>query len=168
MDTVINKIEPSIYVGTYEKYNNGSIAGKWLKLNDYEDISAFYKACAELHKDEHDIELMFQDFEYIPKSMIGESWLDDKFYDFLEIVNNSHIDYETYLLAIDNGMEWESLEDDYVGEFDDDVDFAIEMAASTGFIEPDIWPNNCIDWDRAARDLMYDYTEINDHYFHNS
>ena len=45
MDTVINKIEPSIYVGTYEKYNNGSIAGKWLKLNDYEDISAFYKAC---------------------------------------------------------------------------------------------------------------------------
>ena len=111
---------------------------------------------------------MFQDFEYIPKSMIGESWLDDKFYDFLEIVNNSHIDYETYLLAIDNGMEWESLEDDYVGEFDDDVDFAIEMAASTGFIEPDIWPNNCIDWDRAARDLMYDYTEINDHYFHNS
>ena len=51
MNDIKNKIEPSIYVGTYEKYNNGSIAGKWLKLNDYEDISAFYKACTELHKD---------------------------------------------------------------------------------------------------------------------
>ena len=83
MDTVINKIEPSIYVGTYEKYNNGSIAGKWLKLNDYDDLEGFYKACKELHNDESDPELMFQDFEYIPNSMIGESWLSDEFFDFL-------------------------------------------------------------------------------------
>ena len=43
MNEVIEKIEPRIYVGTYEKYNNGSIAGKWLDLNDYEDINAFIK-----------------------------------------------------------------------------------------------------------------------------
>ena len=43
MDTVINKTEPAIYVGTYGKYNSGSIEGKWLKLNDYEDIESFYK-----------------------------------------------------------------------------------------------------------------------------
>ena len=168
MNDIKNKIEPSIYVGTYEKYNNGSIAGKWLKLNDYEDISAFYKACAELHKDESDPELMFQDFEYIPRSMIGESWLSDEFFDLLEVVNNSYIDYEIFLAAIEHGIDWDSVEESYRGEADSDEDFAMEMAASTGFIEPDIWPNNCIDWDRAARDLMYDYTEINDHYFHNS
>ena len=38
MDKVIEKIEPRIYVGTYAKYNDGSIAGKWLDLNDYEDM----------------------------------------------------------------------------------------------------------------------------------
>ena len=57
MDKVIEKIEPRIYVGTYAKYNDGSIAGKWLDLNDYEDINAFYKACKKLHKDESDPEL---------------------------------------------------------------------------------------------------------------
>ena len=75
MNTVIEKIEPMIYVGTYEKYNNGSIAGKWLKLNDYENINDFYNACKELHNDEHDTELMFQDWEYIPSSMIWEGGL---------------------------------------------------------------------------------------------
>jgi len=43
---------PRIYVGTYAKYNSGSIAGKWLDLEDYSDKEAFLEACAELHKDE--------------------------------------------------------------------------------------------------------------------
>tara|TARA_R100001369_G_scaffold34476_1_gene59494 strand:- start:279 stop:785 length:507 start_codon:yes stop_codon:yes gene_type:complete len=168
MDTVINKIEPAIYVGTYEKYNNGSIGGEWLKLNDYEDVQAFYKACTELHNDEHDIELMFQDFEYIPRSMIGESWLSDEFFDFLEVVNNSYIDYEIFLAAIEHGIDWDSVEDDYRGEADSDEDFAMEFAVETGFTEPGNWPYSCIDWDMATRDLMHDYTEINGHYFYNS
>lgn len=167
MNTVIEKIEPMIYVGTYEKYNSGSIAGKWLSLNDYDDLEGFYKACKELHQEEHDPEFMFQDFEYIPKSMIGESWIDPEFYDLLDEANMSHIDYEVYLSAVDHGLSWETLQDDYSGEFDDDIDFAIEMAESTGFIEPDIWPNNCIDWNQAARDLMTEYVEIEGHYFRN-
>ena len=168
MDTVINKIEPSIYVGTYEKYNNGSIAGKWLKLNDYDDLEGFYKACQELHNDEHDIELMFQDFEYIPKSMIGESWLSDEFFDFLEVVNNSYIDYEIFLAAIEHGIDWDSVEENYRGEADSDEEFAIEYAEDTGFCQPAKWPYYFIDWEQAARDLMMDYTEINNHYFYNS
>ena len=30
---------PRIYVGTYRKYNNGSIAGKWLELEDYAGLT---------------------------------------------------------------------------------------------------------------------------------
>ena len=111
MNTVIEKIEPMIYVGTYEKYNNGSIAGKWLSLNDYDDLEGFYKACKELHNEEHDPEFMFQDFEYIPKSMIGESWIDPEFYNLLNEANMSHIDYEVYLSAVDHGLSWETLQD---------------------------------------------------------
>ena len=37
-----------IYVGTYAKYNNGSIAGAWLNLDDYSDKDAFLAACRKL------------------------------------------------------------------------------------------------------------------------
>jgi antirestriction protein len=164
MDKVIEKIEPMIYVGTYQKYNNGSIAGKWLKLNDYEDINDFYKACKELHKDESDPELMFQDWEYIPRSMIWEGGLNKDFYDLLEVVNESSLDLEVYLSAIDNGLDWESLEDHYMGEFDSDEDFTIEMLG-----EPEIehFAHYHIDWKSCARDYMQDFTEIDGHYFSN-
>ena len=55
--------EASVYVGTYGKYNNGSLFGAWLDLSDYADKEEFYEACRELHKDEEDAEFMFQDYE---------------------------------------------------------------------------------------------------------
>lgn len=65
-----------VYVGTYAKYNNGSIDGKWLNLADYANRDEFYAACRELHKDEADPEFMFQDYEGVPSWMIGESHID--------------------------------------------------------------------------------------------
>ena len=162
MDKVIEKIEPRIYVGTYAKYNDGSIAGKWLDLNDYEDINAFYKACKKLHKDESDPELMFQDWEYIPSSMIWESGLNEEFYDFLEVVNASNLSYEVFLAAIDDGFDFNDLEDNYMGEFDNDEDFTIEMLG-----EPEVehFAHYYINWARCARDYMMDFFEIEGHYF---
>ncbi|HCO66571.1 MAG TPA: antirestriction protein, partial [Dysgonomonas sp.] len=58
--------EAKVYVGTYKKYNEGSIFGKWLDLADYTDKEEFLQDCAELHEDEEDPEFMFQDWEYIP------------------------------------------------------------------------------------------------------
>lgn len=52
-----------IYVGTYGKYNSGSIAGAWLTLNNFKNESEFWAACRALHKDERDPEFMFQDYE---------------------------------------------------------------------------------------------------------
>lgn len=34
----------SVYVGTYAKYNNGSLSGAWLNLSDYSDKEEFYEA----------------------------------------------------------------------------------------------------------------------------
>ena len=53
-----NLSEARIYVGTYAKYNNGSIYGKWLDLSDYSDKEEFYEACHELHGDEPDAEFI--------------------------------------------------------------------------------------------------------------
>ena len=46
--------EARVYVGTYGKYNAGSLLGEWLDLSDYSDKEEFYNACRELHKDEED------------------------------------------------------------------------------------------------------------------
>ena len=62
-----------IYVGTYGKYNAGSIKGEWLDLEDYANKQEFIDACYKLHADEHDPELMFQDWEDIPSSFIVDS-----------------------------------------------------------------------------------------------
>jgi len=40
-------------------------------------------------------------------------------------------------------------------------DYAQELADDIGAINSDaVWPNNCIDWERAARELQQDYTSI--------
>lgn len=59
-----------LYVGTYAKYNRGSIAGKWLDLDKFKNGEEFLAACRKLHKDERDPELMFQDVETDP----GADW----------------------------------------------------------------------------------------------
>lgn len=56
--------EAKVYVGTYAKYNNGSLSGAWLDLSDYSDKEEFYEACRELHKDEEDAEYMYAGCQY--------------------------------------------------------------------------------------------------------
>lgn len=60
---------PAVYVGTYHKYNNGSIFGKWFDLTDFDDEESFQVVCRELHKDESDPEFMLQDWEGIPSKI---------------------------------------------------------------------------------------------------
>lgn len=72
-----NLLESKIYVGTYGKYNAGSIKGKWMTLSDYESKEAFLKAARELHNDEADPEFMFQDIEDYPEDFYQESSIED-------------------------------------------------------------------------------------------
>ena len=78
--------EARVYVGTYNKYNNGSLFGKWLDLSDYSDKDEFMEACRELHKDDQDPEFMFQDYENIPEALISESWLSEKFFELRDAI----------------------------------------------------------------------------------
>src|SRR6187455_3398486 len=97
-----------IYVGTYAKYNAGSIKGAWLNLEDYSDKEAFLEACKELHKDEADPEFMYQDSEGFPRAYYSESFITDALFAWLELdeddrallaVYNEHIGYEGGLEA---------------------------------------------------------------------
>jgi hypothetical protein len=62
------------------------------------------------------------------------------------------------------------LKEAYSGTFSSDEEFAKHMANDTGALDDDDdihWPYTCIDWERAARDLMYDYSEADGYYFRN-
>lgn len=58
-----------VYVGTYGKYNNGSICGEWVDLDKYENYEDFVAECRRIHKDEAEPEFMVQDVE-----TDGEDW----------------------------------------------------------------------------------------------
>ena len=95
--------EARVYVGTYNKYNNGSLFGKWLDLSDYSGKDEFLEACRELHEDEQDPELMFQDIENIPEALISESWLSDKFFEFRDAIEKlSETQQEAFFVWCDH------------------------------------------------------------------
>ena len=70
--------------------------------------------------------------------------------------------------ALDIGIQLEDVEEAYAGQFSSDRDFAMDMADQLGELKKGAtWPHNCIDWDYAAKELMYDYSESGGHYFRN-
>lgn len=117
------------------------------------------------HKDTNE-EWVVCDSEDIPDQLINEYDLDPKFWDYKELVDRSHLDPEAIAAGIEAGIDLDHIEDAYAGEYRSNVDFAQRFAEDIGAINDDAtWPNDCIDWDRAARELMYDYIEENGYYF---
>ena len=114
MDKTENKINPAIYVGTYGKYNSGSISGAWLKLRDYKTSEEFYTAAKKLHSNEHDPELMFQDYEDIPEAFISESFINPVIFDLIHWDNQS-IDLEAFYDYLEK-KHWNKL---FTLEYDD-------------------------------------------------
>ena len=137
-----------VYVGTYAKYNNGSLSGAWLDLSDYSDKEEFYEACRELHKDEEDAEYMFQDWENVPEGLIGESWISENFFALRDAVEDlSEEDADDLIKAF---------QDEYIGQYDDEEDFATQIVAEC-YELPD-FAETYFDYQRFARDLfMCDY-----------
>lgn len=66
-----------VYVGTYAKYNSGSLAGAWINLDDCADYSEFLAKCQATHKDERDPEFMIQDAEAFPDGLSCMEWLSE-------------------------------------------------------------------------------------------
>jgi len=152
------------YVSTYAKYNNGSLKGSWVDMNDFTDYDTFIDYCLGLHSDEFDPELMFQDFEG-PKGLYSESDLSEV-YEYLYYLNESGMDAEAFQAGYELDIALKSIADAYYGQYNNHEDFAYEYADQLGLIPDNVWPRNCIDWHQAARELMCDFIEENGHYFY--
>jgi antirestriction protein len=159
--------EARIYVGTYAKYNEGSIFGKWMDLSDYSGREEFYDACRELHNDEEDPELMFQDWENIPSPLIGESWLSDNIFEVVEAISNQSETWQeafaAWLNYTGNDLSSEdiedlisSFEDEYQGQYRSEEDYAYEVVDEC-YDLPE-FAKTYFDYEKFARDLfLYDY-----------
>ena len=153
-----------IYVGTYAKYNAGSISGKWLELDDYSDVNEFYDACRELHSDEEDPEFMFQDMENIPRNMASESHVSPAIWEINDKVpadeQEAFYSYvENFCLEVsDVDAVYEQFRDNYHGKYDNFTSFVEDFLENTGFFcdVPEKF-KEYFDFESYGQNEMYNY-----------
>ena len=116
-ETIEQWAEPAVYVGTYAKYNDGSLAGEWVKFADYSDADEFFDYIKALHEDEDDPEFMFQDSEYLPDSLYSESLSPsdvEAIYEYLEVAEK---------IADYSDSDWMQKHNEYCSENNIDDEF---------------------------------------------
>ena len=164
-DKVMNESEdyeaddPKIYVGTYAKYNDGSLKGEWVNLTNFDTYEDFVDYCKKLHSDESDPEFMVQDYENYPSSWYHEAGLptDEEFYKIQELSELDDTEKRAYAAFCE--LKWgddsiENFRDHYFGEYTSDDDLG-QQCVDMGGIPSDA--ENYFDYDSFGRDLMFDY-----------
>jgi antirestriction protein len=169
MSTHTQTTAPRVYVGTYGKYANGSLRGAWVELEAHVRAT-FLKACLKLHKDEHDPEIMLQDFEGFPRDFYGESGLSDTLWDWLDCSEEERELWEAYAEAVGCSMEHTTLEhaqDAYSGEADSEAEFAEQLVGECfDLSNVPSWLTNCVDWQAVWNSMLrFDYCEHQGKFF---
>lgn len=174
---------PAVYVGTYRKYNNGSLDGMWLDLMSFYDYEEFMDVCAYLHRDEDDPELMFQDWDNVPDCWRDESYFDKQTFDeireWADMDSDEQDAFEAFMCAFGGG-DIDSFRERYEGQYDDMEEFARYIVEETGLLtlpHSGYIPNEVraqfenvaeyFDFERYAEDLEYDYTWEDGYVFRN-
>jgi antirestriction protein len=155
---------PAVYVGTYAKYNDGSLFGMWVDLVKCGDFDTFMEVCHNLHADEEDPELMYQDYECFPGAWYSESGIDeerfDKILEFADLDDDDREAFEAFSDAFGN-ESIESFKERYMGKWDSEKDFA-EHIIDECYNLDDMMGHlaSYFDYEAYARDLF-----IEDYYF---
>ena len=157
-----------VYVSTNAKYAAGSLKGKWLDLKDYVDRDGFIEACLELHNDESNPELMFQDKEGIPDCLCSESRIEEEVWEILELDRDMQ---EAAIVFCDWQGGWDKYDfkDSYDGQYSSPEQWAREFLDDVGlFHKVDDRLEFYFDFKRFARDEMVNrmyYDEETGHMF---
>ena len=161
-----------VWVGCLACYNSGLLLGDWFDADDCPDDQESFNETVKVprsHIAEGHEEFWVMDHENSPVS--GEySPMDAQQYaDWMEQLHET--DYAAFRAYLSNGYDFDedsvdNFHEAYAGQWDSDADFAEQFAEDIDAIPENLpWPMSCIDWDHAARELMYDYFEIDGHYF---
>ena len=148
---------PSVYCGTYGKYNEGSLHGMWIDLTTFYDYEDFIKFCKRLHCNEQDPELMFQDFEGFPEIWYTESCMDEETFDkiiaYSELSDNDKEGFELYLDYFNKNADFDEFEEAVCGYgYACEEDYAEEYARE--FFDIPERLERYIDYEAIALDLF--------------
>lgn len=118
---------PAVYVGTYAKYNDGSLFGMWVDMVKCGDYDTFMEVCHNLHADEEDPELMYQDYECFPGAWYSESGIDedtfDRIMEYADMDDDDRDAFDEFSEAFGNDCV-ASFRERYMGQWDSEKDFA--------------------------------------------
>ena len=162
----MNDGNPSVYCGSYHKYNCGSLYGLWLDLTKFSDYDEFIDICRQLHADEDDPELMFQDYENFPRQLYCESCMGEEVFDkIIEYADLSDSDKEAFddYLALGRDYDIDAFHEAYQGKFDSEADFADYIISEC--YDLDSMMGNLsfyFDYEKYGRDLFLDGYSMGD------
>jgi len=151
---------PAVYVGTYGKYNSGSLRGVWLDLTTFADYDEFLAVCAYIHRDEADPEFMAQDFEGFMSEREFEL-----IREFAELDDDEREAFEVYVAAFgssrDDSTIFDNFREAYCGKWSNEEEYAEQLAEDCCMLEgaPEFL-KSYFDYKAFARDLF-----IDDYYF---
>jgi hypothetical protein len=156
---------------------------QWYDIDSSTDIEELIGEIIETFRTEEEdqelIDLEFDRYECSTKLLIGmeNPEIPEDLPEAIEALEDADHDLEVYEAYEDNvgtspssASDIQDLirdaEEAYQGEFKDDETFAENLADDLGYLNKQMsWPYSCIDWERAASELMMDYFESNGHYF---
>ena len=154
-----------VYVGTYAKYNNGFLDGKWFTPADYDSYDDFIDAIKKFHSDESDPEFMYQDEEFLPNSLYSESGFDEEAFDYCKYVSE-HPDkaFGAYCWMDNFNDTWDAdnFESSFMGEYDSAEDYCWQFIEDCGGLTEALSRDTLemyFDYESFGRDVKMDLDE---------
>ena len=149
-----------VYVGTYNKYNCGSLDGAWVDLESFNDESELMEFLYRLHADEAEPEFMVQDYMNFPRRFYSESMNEHDFaelYEWLNLDEEEREMCEEYWEEIDKSASVERITDSliYSGNSNDYFDELAEEELSMCNAPECL--RNYFDYESWRRDCALDY-----------
>lgn len=158
----------SVYVGTYHKYNCGSLKGAWVNLESFNDAEELMEFLNRLHADEQEPELMMQDYMNFPRKFYSESMNEydfEKLYEWINLSEDEREMCEEYWDEIDDSASIESITDNHIYSgnandfFDEMADEELSMCNAPQYLI------DCFDYEKWHGLLLWNYDVTSNHVF---
>jgi antirestriction protein len=140
---------PRAWVGCLACYNAGRLVGEWVEGTE----AGEYEPC---HRADHEESWVMDHEGYdgllegecspMEAQRLAELWLE---------LGDEVAEYAVYRAYV--GAEYatvEGFQEAWQGEWDSLGDYAMQLYEDTTDVQPEGWPYDCIDWERAGRELV--------------
>lgn len=156
---------PAIYVGTYAKYNAGSLKGLWVYPDYFETADECLKFLLAIHADEQCPELMAQDCENLPDELYTEALgaADvEAIFDYVALCREHGYEAVGDFVR-SRGFEYlDNFENAFIGQYDSEEDYAEQYIEASGILDRMGEFRDYFDFKAFTKELFFNL-EFTDH-----